>query len=98
MTMSSHPPPTRTPNLRQTRLPGATDNTRYGEGAASPHSFLKISTAIQAADAQTILNAASSRVLGSRLTSVNAYVLCVFMNERSHSSRRDKPISPCSIL
>jgi hypothetical protein len=64
MTMSSHPPPTRTPNLRQTRLPGATDNTRYGEGAASPHSFLKISTAIQAADAQTILNAASSRVLG----------------------------------
>ena len=43
---------------RQARLPGATDNTRYGEGAASPHSFLKISTAIQAADAQTILNAA----------------------------------------
>ena len=71
--MSSHPPPTRTPNLRQTRLPGATDNTRYGEGAASPHSFLKISTAIQAADAQTILNAASSRVLGSRLTSVNVH-------------------------
>jgi hypothetical protein len=25
---------------RQTRLPGATDNTRYGEGRASPHSFL----------------------------------------------------------
>ena len=75
MTMSSHPPPTRTPNLRQTRLPGggATDNTRYGEGAASPHSFLKISTAIQAADAQTILNAASSRVLGNGLTSVNVH-------------------------
>ena len=25
---------------RQTRLPGATDNTRYGEGRASPRSFL----------------------------------------------------------
>jgi len=25
---------------RQTRLPGATDNTRYGEGRAFPHSFL----------------------------------------------------------
>jgi hypothetical protein len=51
---------------RQTRLPGATDNTRYGEGRASPRSFLmhhvaNISTAIQAADAQTILNAASAR-------------------------------------
>ena len=37
---------------RQTRLPGATDNTRYGEGRASPRSFLthhvvNISTAIQ---------------------------------------------------
>jgi hypothetical protein len=52
---------------RQTRLPGATDNTRYGEGRASPRSFLahhvaNISTsAIQAADAQTVLNAASAR-------------------------------------
>ena len=53
---------------RQTRLPGATDNTRYGEGRASPRSFLthhvaNISTAIQTADAQTILNAASARML-----------------------------------
>jgi hypothetical protein len=53
---------------RQTRLPGATDNTRYGEGRASPRSFLthhvaNISTAIQAADAQTILNAAGARML-----------------------------------
>ena len=52
----------------QTRLPGATDNTRYGEGRASPRSFLthhlaNISTAIQAADAKTILNAASARML-----------------------------------
>jgi hypothetical protein len=46
------------PNTPPRRHNGATDNTRYGEGAASPHSFLKISTAIQAADAQTILNAA----------------------------------------
>ena len=53
---------------RQTRLPGATDNTRYGEGRASPRSFLthhvaNISTAIQAADTQTVLNAASARML-----------------------------------
>ena len=53
---------------RQTRLPGATDNTRYGEGRASPRSFLthhvaNISTAIQTTDAQTILNAASARML-----------------------------------
>jgi len=53
---------------RQTRLPGATDNSRYGEGRASPRSFLthhvaNISTAIQTADAQTILNAASARML-----------------------------------
>jgi len=53
---------------RQTRLPGATDNTRYGEGRAFPHSFLthhvaNISTAIHAADALTILDAASSRML-----------------------------------
>ena len=54
----------------QTRLPGATDNTRYGEGRASgpPRSFLthhvaNISTAIQAADAKTIFNAASARML-----------------------------------
>ena len=51
-----------------TRLPGATDNTRYGEGRASPRTFLthhvaNISTAIQTADAQTILNAASARML-----------------------------------
>ena len=66
----------------QTRLvPGATDNTRYGEGRASPRSFLKhhvanISTAIQAADAQTILNAASARACsGSRMGSCN---MCVF--------------------
>ena len=44
---------------RQTRLPGATDNTRFGEGRASPRSFLthhvaNISTAIhEAADAQS---------------------------------------------
>ena len=55
---------------RQTRLPGATDNTRYGEGRASPrslsfltHHVVNISTAIQTADAQTILNAASARML-----------------------------------
>jgi hypothetical protein len=53
---------------RQTRLPGATDNTRYGEGRASPRSFLthhvaNISTAIQTPDAQTIHNAASARML-----------------------------------
>ena len=60
---------------RQTRLPGATDHTRYGEGRASPrrpqlphappmaHHVANISTAIQAADAQTILNAASARML-----------------------------------
>ena len=51
---------------RQTRLPGATDNTRYGR--ASPrtvltHHVANISTAIQTADAQTILNAASARML-----------------------------------
>ena len=48
---------------RQTRLPGATDNTRYGEAARPPAassrtSVANISTDIQAADAQTILNAA----------------------------------------
>jgi hypothetical protein len=45
-----------------------THGTRYGEGRASPRSFLthhvaNISTAIQTADAQTILNAASARML-----------------------------------
>ena len=29
---------------RQTRLPGATDNSRYGEGRASPRSFLTLPT------------------------------------------------------
>ena len=59
---------------RQTRPPGATDNTRYGKGRASPRSFLahhvacyaKISTAIEAAgrpNQEAILNAASSRML-----------------------------------
>ena len=54
---------------RQTRLPGATDNTRYGEGRASPGQLphaprcQHLSTAIQAADAQTILHAASARML-----------------------------------
>ncbi len=49
-------------------FPGATDNTRYGEGRASPRTFLthhvaNISAAIQTTDAQTILNAASVRML-----------------------------------
>ncbi len=44
----------------------------YGEGRASPRSFLthhvaNISTAIQAADAQTILNAASAHALTSKV-------------------------------
>jgi hypothetical protein len=62
---------------RQTRLPGATDNTRNGEGRAFPQSFLthhvaNISTAIHAADALTILDAASSRMLRvSRCVCVN---------------------------
>ena len=66
----------------QTRLvPGATDNTRYGEGRASPRSFLKhhvanISTAIQAADAQTILNAASARARAPCL--IWGQVRCVY--------------------
>ncbi len=74
---------------RQTRLPGATDNTRYGEGRAqraSPRSFLRphpqranISTAIQAADAQTILNAASARMLRVSLVSrMGSCKVCVF--------------------
>ena len=68
---------------RQTRLPGATDNTRYGEGRASPRSFLthhvaNISTAIQAADAQTILNAASARMLRVSRLIWGAHVRCVY--------------------
>ena len=51
---------------KQARLPGATDLTQYGEGRASPKAFLthhvaNISTAVQAADAHTVLNAATSR-------------------------------------
>ena len=47
-------------------MPGATDLTKYGEGRASPKAFLthhvaNISTAVQAADAHTVLNAATSR-------------------------------------
>ena len=74
---------------RQTRLPGATDHTRYGEGRASPrrpqlphappmaHHVANISTAIQAADAQTILNAASARAsYGSRMGSCKVCVFC----------------------
>ena len=50
---------------RQARLPGATDLTQYGEGRASPKFFLthhtaSISTAIQAADANTVLNDAAA--------------------------------------
>ena len=53
---------------KQSRLPGATDLTQYGEGRASPKAFLShhvanISTAIQAADAGTVLAAASTRAL-----------------------------------
>ena len=69
---------------RQTRLPGATDHTRYGEGRASPRyppaasSRTTLPTspppgAIQAADAQTILNAAS---YGSRMGSCKVCVFC----------------------
>ena len=70
---------------RQTRLPGATDNTRYGEGRASPRSFLmhhvanilaNISTAIQAADAQTILNAASAHKCS--VSHMGSCKVCVF--------------------
>ena len=51
---------------KQTRLPGATDLTQYGEGRASPKAFLthhvaNISTVIQAADAHAVLNAATDR-------------------------------------
>ena len=65
---------------RQTRLPGATDNTRYGEGRASPRSFLthhvaNISTAIQAADAQTISTPPARACSASHLGSCK---VCVF--------------------
>ena len=57
---------------RQSRLPGATDLTRYGEGRASPKAFLthhvaNISTAIQAADARTVLEANAHRALRQSL-------------------------------
>ena len=50
---------------KQSRLPGATDITRYGEGRASPKAFLthhvaNISTTIQTADAHTVLTAATN--------------------------------------
>ena len=53
---------------KQSRLQGATDNTHYGEGRASSKAFLthhvaNISTAIQLADADSVLNAASHRFL-----------------------------------
>ena len=53
---------------KQSRLPGAADLTQYGEGRASPKTFLThhvaaISTAIQSADAHTVLTAASTRAL-----------------------------------
>ena len=53
---------------KQSRLPGATDLTQYGEGRASPKTFLThhvaaISTAIHTADAHTVLTAASTRAL-----------------------------------
>ena len=51
---------------KQSRLPGATNLTQYGEGRASPkavltHHVANISTAIQAADAGTVLAAVSTR-------------------------------------
>ena len=51
---------------KQTRLPGATDLTQYGEGRASTKAFLthhvaNILTVVQAADAHTVLSAAISR-------------------------------------
>ena len=52
---------------RLSRRPGAVDLTQYGEGRASPKDFLThhvaaISTSIQLADANTILNDAASAV------------------------------------
>ena len=57
---------------RQSRLQGATDGTRYGEGRASSKAFLthhvaNISTAIQVADANSVLAAASHRSLRQSL-------------------------------
>ena len=57
---------------RQSRLQGATDNTHYGEGRTSPKAFLthhvaNISTAIQVADADSVLIAASHRSLRQSL-------------------------------
>ena len=51
---------------KQTRLPGATDLTQYGEGRASTKAFLthhvaNISNVVQAADAHTVLSVAISR-------------------------------------
>ena len=50
---------------RQTRIPGAVENTKYGLGRASPKTFLThyvatISSSIQSADAQSILDHAQS--------------------------------------
>ena len=58
--------------VRQSRLRGATDLTQYGKGRASSKAFLthhvaNISTAIQAADANAVLNAASARSLRQSL-------------------------------
>jgi len=58
---------------RQTRLPGATDNTRYGEGRASPRSFLTHHVAN--IDAQTVLNAAVRACSASHLGSCK---VCVY--------------------
>ena len=56
----------------QSRLKGATDYTRYGAGRASSKAFLthhvaNISTAIQVADANSVLAAASYRSLRQSL-------------------------------
>ena len=79
---------------RQTRLPGATDNTRYGEGARIPPQIphaprcANISTAIQAADAQTIHNAASARAWVSawacsvaRMGSCKVQCMCILSGQ-----------------
>ena len=57
---------------RQSRLQGATDNTHYGEGRAPSKAFLthhvaNISTAIEVADANSVLVAASHRFLRQSL-------------------------------
>jgi hypothetical protein len=57
---------------RAARARGATDNTRYGYGRASTTSFYvhhlsEISTAVQVADAQTIINAAAHEAFLSSL-------------------------------